>query len=152
MQDFTRSPAAMDMLCAGISNVCPICRYFRDIHSRNVHDLDLDLWNGLPSNLDILMERPRAISQLITIAMIGICHHFRDIHCRNVDGLDIDLQNWLRSSLKMLTLTLKFRERAKVKSKCANRKATCDIPCVCSWLGLSVTFGEITNVMFCYNL
>ena len=46
--------------------------HFRDINNRNVHDFDLDLCNGPRSNLDIPIERPRAISYVLAIAMFAI--------------------------------------------------------------------------------
>ena len=68
-----------NMFCAGSSNVCLICHHFRDIHSRNAHDLDLDLWNRSPSNVNILMVTSRAILHLITIAMFVLAATIWDI-------------------------------------------------------------------------
>ena len=36
-----------------------------------VHDLDLDLWNGLKSAINMLMEKPYATFYLLAIAMFA---------------------------------------------------------------------------------
>ena len=65
---------------SGTSNVCPIWHNFRKIRNRNVHDLDLDLQNGSVTNIDMPMERPYAIFDLLTIVIfalsVTICEKF----------------------------------------------------------------------------
>ena len=50
------------------SSVCHICHHLRDIHSRDVHDLDVDLSNGPRSNLTMQMGRPYASFDLLAKA------------------------------------------------------------------------------------
>ena len=42
----------------------------QDIRNQNVHDLDLDFWNGPRSNVYTPIERPDMTSYLMTIIMI----------------------------------------------------------------------------------
>ena len=42
---YTNQKSIDDFLCIGNDNVCPICHRLRDIHSQNMHDLALDLYN-----------------------------------------------------------------------------------------------------------
>ena len=64
------NPYACDFIFDGNSNVCPICHHFRDIYSRNVHDLDLH--NGLTTNMNKPSEWKKATSYLVAIAMFVI--------------------------------------------------------------------------------
>ena len=65
-------------LFIGNSNVYPVYQYFRDIRSRNMHnlDLDLDLCNGPMPNT----ERSYATFYLLPIAMfvlsVTVCDTF----------------------------------------------------------------------------
>ena len=47
---YTNGKPISDFLCIGNSNVCPIGNRLRDIHSQNLHDLDLQ--NGPSSNVN----------------------------------------------------------------------------------------------------
>ena len=49
--EYTNRKATGDFLYIGTSNVCSICHSLRDIHDQNLHDLDLDLYNGPRSNV-----------------------------------------------------------------------------------------------------
>ena len=53
-----------------IGNVCPICHQSREICNRNVHDHDIDLYNG--SNINMSMERLYAIFYLPGIALFAL--------------------------------------------------------------------------------
>ena len=55
------------------SNVSPICYHLREIHNRNVHDLDLDLSNGSMSYTNMPLERPYATFLLLAVAMSSLC-------------------------------------------------------------------------------
>ena len=45
------------------------CHRLRNIYSRNVHDLNIDLYNLPMSNVNISIERPHATSYVLVIAM-----------------------------------------------------------------------------------
>ena len=52
--------------------MCPICYHLREIRNRNAHDLDLDLWTGSMSNINMPPGRPDAIFYLLAIAMLAL--------------------------------------------------------------------------------
>ena len=54
-----------DFIFDGNINVCLICYRFRDIRHRNVHEIDLDLYNDLRSNLNMPIKSSHATSHLI---------------------------------------------------------------------------------------
>ena len=58
--------------CVVNSNVYIICHHLRDIRSRNVHNFDLDLLNGLMSNINMPMERRHMTLYLLAIAMFAL--------------------------------------------------------------------------------
>ena len=57
--------------CSGITNVCHIDHHIRNIHSRNVHDIDLDIQNGPKLNINIPIESPHATSYVLAIAIFA---------------------------------------------------------------------------------
>ena len=42
---YANGKAVCDLIFVGSSNVCPVCHHLREIRNRNVHDLNLDLYN-----------------------------------------------------------------------------------------------------------
>ena len=105
------SPFATAYLYAIVMLAPYVCRHFRDIHSRNVLDLDFDLGNGLKSFVNKPIERPYPC--LFPIAMfalsVTVCEIFI-VKCA---------WHWPWPL-----------EWATVKYKYASRKATCEIICV----------------------
>ena len=53
------------------SIVCPVYYHFRDIRSRNMHDLGLDLQSRPKSNVNMLIESQHATSYLMEIVMLA---------------------------------------------------------------------------------
>ena len=63
------------------------------IHCRNVHDLDINLYNVSRSISNVLIESPYVTSYLMTIVTFdtsNICH-LQDNRCRNVYDPDLDI-------------------------------------------------------------
>ena len=57
--------------------IIKICHRLRDINSRNVHDLDIDLHNVPRSNVNMPIERPHAIFSDGNVNVCLICHRLR---------------------------------------------------------------------------
>ena len=72
-----------------------ICHRLQDINSRNLHDLDPDLYNGERSNVNMLIERPRATFVVLEITVCPTFHRLRDVrpNSLNVHGRHPDLLN-----------------------------------------------------------
>ena len=66
---YNKQKPIYDLLFDGNSNFLRISQHFQDIHWRNVHDLDLDLWNGPRSNVVTSIESPYMICYLVTIVI-----------------------------------------------------------------------------------
>ena len=62
----------------------PICHHLKDIHCRDMHDLDLDLWNWPRSNVNMPNESRYMTLFDVTSNCYPIWHHFQDIDCWNV--------------------------------------------------------------------
>ena len=58
-----------DLPFDGKSNNLPISHHFQDIYCGNVHDLDLDLYNGPRSNVNMLNESPCMTCHLMAIVI-----------------------------------------------------------------------------------
>ena len=54
-----------DFLFVDNSDVCPVYNHFSDIHSRNVHYFDGDLYNGSRSKVNMPIENPFATYYLM---------------------------------------------------------------------------------------
>ena len=69
----------------GNSNFCSTYNHFKDNGNRNV--TGLDLWNGLQSNPNMLIDSSYATSYLMAIVMLTIYFTIFDIYSRNVHDL-----------------------------------------------------------------
>ena len=126
-----------------IATSAPICRLLRDILSRNVLDVDLNLQTGPISNINMQIGSPCATLYyiLIEIMIAFICHYLRAN------------QEWTSQMYSIQTFELQGEDKCNEVQRCRNwmilrryathcmlayyyRRSVC--PCVCVFICVCV--------------
>ena len=79
--EYSDQKTVCDSLRFGNCNDCPICHRLREIHSRNVRELDLDLQIGPMSIVD---NRKAVCNFVVAIITFVLLSSLQDIHSRNI--------------------------------------------------------------------
>ena len=117
-----------------------ICYSLRDIYSQNMHALELSLYNGPRSNVNIQIKAIRRPPMCYQQQLLFYLSPFaRDIHSRHLHDLGLAI---------CMTLVSPFRMN-KFKSKYTNRQPVSSFLCVGNVMfALSVTVCEIITFSF----
>ena len=75
------------------SNICPIFHHLGDKRNQNVHDHDLNLYDGPRINLNIPIESPDTTSYLMTIVLLARYLTIYEIIENQIKFQKVDIEN-----------------------------------------------------------